>query len=857
MATPFAGRPAHEDEAAAPPPSPAAPSAAIAAQVAMPDSLAFDLPAALWAALPAALAVAALSWLVLQRQGLSRDRLAVLVGLRLAALLALALLLARPMIVQNRTKPRSDELAVLVDCSESMSISDTETSASAAPPGEAAGTRYRRSLEMMRNTLQPMARDNGWTLRPILFSREPQLASGQQLAEASPNGPATDLATAILFALSSAPVAPLAVIALTDGAANETTRNRHALNGLIDAGSPFFAVGLGSDKNRPSLTLHEAHGPRTAVPQQAFRISADLEAVGDSEVPAFDLLLLRDGNMHEVRRVPAFSGGRYWTESFSVTETEPGLRNYTIQLAPPAATPEAGNSASGTAREKSAITTPVLRTSHQVRVNQEDAVRILFVQGALTWDYKFIGRALKGDPSLRVTGLSRTARTSIFRQNVETGTELLDGFPTRIEQLAPFRVVVLSNLRPGDLTEAQQNLLARFVSEMGGGLLMLGGGSTFDATWAGSRLEQLLPVTIDPAAGGESVHPPFRVELAPEAVLSPVFQIAATPAESAAAWARLPTFTEYGVVARAKAGAQVWATHSFDSGPDGKRILLASQYYGAGISAVLTVQNFWRWRMLKDADVRQFDRFWQQFFRYLGQSAREEISIQSSNTDLRPRVPLQFIIDQAERPEQHKEKAPESGERPDAPAAGASEQPNMKNKSPQSGPAHAAGTAAAGSGDGEVSYVVRLTGVRDGKETVVLEQQAPLAPGRSVPFRFQVAEAGPYVISVLSPQGQLVARRTLEVREVNRELQRTARDMENLRQWSGITRGEAYTEESAPSASELARRLLTRREEADRSQIVRKPLGVNMWIMAALLGLLGAEWVLRKRWLSGSGPQVT
>ena len=72
----------------------------------------------------------------------------------------------------------------------------------------------------------------------------------------------------------------------------------------------------------------------------------------------------------------------------------------------------------------------------------------------------------------------------------------MNGFPNSLEELAPFRVLILSNLRPSDLTPAQQEILARFCGEMGGGLLLIGGQATFDVSWQSSRLEQLLPVVF-------------------------------------------------------------------------------------------------------------------------------------------------------------------------------------------------------------------------------------------------------------------------------------------------------------------------------------------------------------------------
>ena len=92
-----------------------------------------------------------------------------------------------------------------------------------------------------------------------------------------------------------------------------------------------------------------------------------------------------------------------------------------------------------------------------------------------------------------------------------------------------------------------------------------------------------------------------------EALQHPLFQITNNGA-AGEAWAKIPAFAHYGRVNAAKPGAQIWALHQTDEGPKGRRILMASQRYGNGLSAILTVQNFWVWRLSKDGEPEQFDR---------------------------------------------------------------------------------------------------------------------------------------------------------------------------------------------------------------------------------------------------------
>src|SRR6266576_39588 len=283
------------------------------------------------------------------------------------------------------------------------------------------------------------------------------------------------------------------------------------------------------------------------------------------------------------------------------------------------------------------------------KASRRARLRVLYVQGALTWDYKFISLALRNDTTIKLTGLTRTSKQSVFRQNVETAGELLNGFPNSLEELAPYRVLVLSNLRPAELTPAQQEVLARFCSEMGGGVLMIGGPATFDSSWQNSRLEQLLPVVFAPNTGVQGLDRPFRIELTEEALQHQVFQIADNqPAREV--WAQLPTFTQYGRVDAAKPGAVVWALHQSDDGPHGRRILMASQRYGAGLSAVLCIQNFWRWRLAKDSEPQQFDRFWRQLFRYLGEVGRQDVAIHLADQDLHPQMDVDVAVEKQPNP---------------------------------------------------------------------------------------------------------------------------------------------------------------------------------------------------------------
>ena len=736
-----------------------------------------------WIFFPGAIIIALLlvlmAWSLL-KCGLRHREIAALIVLR-AVVLGIALfLLGRPVLVRHAAQNTAPYVSLLIDRSLSMSLTENGQS------------RYSRMYDLLKNKLGPALNQEKWAVHPILFAESAKACEAGDIATAPVDGIRTNLAGALAQAATLESESPLAIIALTDGEANDSRENSKAVSVLLDRQIPVFAVGFGSDTGPATLSLEQVSAPSVAAVKQEFRITAQLSATGARDMPGFHLLLLRDGQLLQTQAVAGFTGARSWSETFNVTEDTEGRHNYEVQMMPPAQPDLIIARQTGSA---------------QVSISNEKDLRILFVQGALTWDYKFVLRALTSDPAIRMTGLSRTSDHSSYRQNVEKAGELIDGFPTTLDQLAAYRVVVISNLKARDLTEAQQDILTRFCGEMGGGVLLIGGSETFDNSWQGTTLEKLLPVTIDTNPGLTDVDQPFHMRLTDEALRNPIFQITSA-GDNGAAWQTLPTFTHYGRVESAKPGATVWAEHEQDVGPRGKRILMAAQSYGAGRTAVVTVQNFWRWRLAKTADPSQFDRFWRQFFRYLGEAGRQSVLIDFTDQQLDPPTDLHVSLE--------RQKA----------ASDVAETPGGAPQPP-------------------TSYTVLVKGP-DQKE--ILRQSVDLPAGQNVPLSFHAEKEGFYSIVVLDAQNIDIAERSIQLVNTKIELENTGRDMENLRQWASLTQGAAFGEEDLKSIDPLIAAIHKQMQRAADENTSRMPLGLTWWLLTLMLGCLGGEWLLRKRW---------
>jgi len=736
--------------------------------------LTFQNPWAWWLGLPSAAAILMLFVRALRQGGHGWKRQAVLLGLRVATALLLLLLAARPMWVnaeEEEDKPR-DRVALLFDRSQSMSLLEGEQS------------RYLQAVDFARDSLLPALKSSDLKVEPFLFDEDAVRASGKQLAFANPEGPQTDLGNSVTRVLLDAERPPLAVIVLTDGVVTKQDGTARATSLLVDQQVRFIGIGFGSERGTRLLSLDDAVAPARAAPDQPFRVSAQLHATGEEEIPAFDLVLLRDGEFVEKKTVPAFRGARNWQESFSVEESEEKLFQYTIQLLPPSV---------------SGLTTARTQASVNVRITDEKELRVLFVQGGLTWDYKFIRLSLSDDPSIRFSGLSRSSSDASFFENVENDDDLLEGFPTTIERLTKFQIVVLSNLHPRDLTTNEQQLLTKFCGDYGGGVLMIGGAETFDSAWIGTDLERLLPVRFSPFTAPDAGQTPFRIRLSDAARNHPVFQLE-EGTSATDVWNTLPAFQKYAAVDELKPGAQVWLEASISRGGE-HPVLMASQRFGSGISSVICLQTFWRWRLAKESRTELFDRFWRQLFRYLSEGGRDRITIQLRDQEMQPGSDIRLLVERR--------------------------------------------TTTASAPENTSDYVFRVT---DAQKKMIKEQQLKLAPGQFAELQFRAADEGLYTATVLDNNGVIQATRSIDLHETQAELVQTSRDMEHLRQWANLSGGFAVPVEDCVDCNDIVSRLKEAVKTPGKGPPRVTPMGINGWMMTLLLGCVCGEWLLRKRW---------
>jgi uncharacterized membrane protein len=223
------------------------------------------------------------------------------------------------------------------------------------------------------------------------------------------------------------------------------------------------------------------------------------------------------------------------------------------------------------------------------------------------------------DTILQVVTLQRTADNKFMRMDVDSAGELFSGFPTTREELFSYRALILGSIEASHFTHEQLRMIAEFVSERGGGLLMLGGRHSFaEGGYAGTPVADALPVRLDAQFSRDTMFfDTLDIRLTRAGAAQPALRVADTEQATEERWRTLPAPTTYNRVGPLKAGAVALLRGSGSSGSD--RPVLAWQRYGRGQTFALPVQDTWIWQMHADMPLEDqtHELFWRQLLRWL------------------------------------------------------------------------------------------------------------------------------------------------------------------------------------------------------------------------------------------------
>ena len=517
--------------------------------------------------------------------GLTPARALLAGAARLVAWAALLTLIARPSwgwVLVDRQKPL---LAVLLDHSASMSITDRTDPAGPAPTRAEIAN---QSLARSRVWLERLDR-----LHDVRLHRVGESVTAVESWKIVPTAPLSALAAAVRRAgqlRDANDERPPAVLLISDGGENvaDAEALRQAARDLAAEKSALLAVGVGpSAAQTVTVELDPLPVPTRLGSHDRLRVPVAARTQGCRGQP-LTIELLWDDEPVASRVVHPDDPGRRVRTEFDTQPPGPGLHRLTARLTLP-------ESLGGSSYETATIV--------DVR---EDALHVLLLESRPRTESAFVARAWRGDPRVKVS-------QHLLLDAEPDGAKLT---AADLPDWAEYDVVAFGDVRRTWLDHQALELLADAVRERGVGLLLAGGQAFFNGgEYDRTAVAQLSPVFFSGARPAPDYQPVF---LPTEAGLQhPILHRITSGKPDGAArdshqeWALLPPLPGSARLGPPKPLATVLAADR-----DGQPLLVTHET-GRGRCLAIACESTWPWALSSDAGFELHRRFWRQLVVWL------------------------------------------------------------------------------------------------------------------------------------------------------------------------------------------------------------------------------------------------
>jgi len=565
-------------------------------------------------------------------------------GLKLLGVAALAACLLEPLWVAPRVRDGANAFAVVADNSQGLQIKDQ-------------GSEVSRGEELRRLVSEP---GTGWQaslaesfdVRRYLF--DARLQGTADFRELDFSGRASGMGGALRAVQQRFQGRPLAgVLLLTDGNATDLRGPPPTWEGM----PPVYPVILGRGRPVRDLSVQQVNVSQAAFEDAPVSLQADVAVAGFRGEPVVAKLIDQAGSVVVEQMQTGGSDGDVQAFRFRLKPDQAGLAFYQLSVGPGG--PLAAGVDSGAPEEATLANNRRVLAIDRGR----GPFRILYVSGRPNWEFKFLNRAIAEDPQLDLLALIRVAKREpkfdflgrggetsnplyrgfgnqsaedvqrydepvLVRLNTKDELELRSGFPRTPEDLYGYHAVILDDVEAAFFSADQAQVLQTFVSERGGGFLMLGGMESFaEGGYQRTPIGDMLPVYLnrgDEEAGAGDVGP-VQFHLAREGWLQAWARLHETEDRERARLDGMPPFRVLNRVRGAKPGASVIASGRDEAGNEVPALVV--QRFGRGRTAALLAGDFWRWGM-RDADRQeQMGKAWRQLARWLVADVPERVQL--------------------------------------------------------------------------------------------------------------------------------------------------------------------------------------------------------------------------------------
>lgn len=535
-------------------------------------------------------------------------------SLRVIVIALLLFCMLEPHFVAKEIKIIRPKLVMLLDSSQSMSIKDVDSSL--AQPS----TKRLSRLEAVKAQLFGAKADGDGILKALskkfdlsLYQFNSELSGLESPQALQARGSSTDISNAISKTAQEQRGEKLAgIVLISDGKMN-VGGDPSPLAKQI--GVPIYTVGVGNPKAPKDIQVIRVEAPPIVYLDRPFSINLLLKSSGyegrNAQLRLFEGQAQVDSKLIALRQSSPTQNFE-----FRLKPQKEGDYTYTVSVDPLSDELTSENNK---------------RTLFIKAVKSK--LKLLYLDGAPRWEYRFLKRAMEKDESLEPTFILVSpadsylaSKTGGYYPQYPPGNfiEKTEKFPEFSKDLFRYDVIIIGNVSFDLLKAPQLQALADFVEKRGGGLLFLGGEASLGAKGAASSgLKKLLPVNV-PSNGGVLLEETFNLVLTPDGFFHPIMRLSYSKDENDSIWRELPALKRAFGGLQSKAGASVLAKHQrYAEYP-----VIIYQRYGRGKVLLIATDTTWNWDfeiLAYKPEASYYRQFWSQTIRWLATESEDKL----------------------------------------------------------------------------------------------------------------------------------------------------------------------------------------------------------------------------------------
>jgi len=434
------------------------------------------------------------------------------------------------------------------------------------------------------------------------------------------------------------------------------------------------------------------------------------------------------------------------------------------------------------------------RIARSIRVVNEK-VNVLYIEGNARWEFRYLRAILKRDPRINATFIASNVGPEVARNSPEH----IERFPDNRNDAFQYDLVILGDVDASFFTDEEFGLLNELIRDRGASLLMLCGPMYSPGSYVGTPVQTMLPVRFDADSAWAKIPESVYPVLTHEGRSSLVMTLENEVELNDRIWSHMAPMDQLPPLLSAKPGATVLAVLSDSTARDQSYPLVAWQRYGTGKCMSIASDRLWRLRY-KTGDKYHW-RVWSQCIQFMtlsrlmGEHKRIRLETDRSVYPVGGQCRLYaHVLDDDFEP---------------------IVQP---------------------------VFEVYVTSIDDGQA----KELVSLQPVRSQPGLYEgyftASGLGRYRLEANENDQQISSTTEFQVAEVNRELANTSVDLANLERIANLTGGASLSIRELPELE-----VLVNGKPVTTTVRSERPLWDNGLVACLLVGLLGMEWILRRK----------